>query len=478
MRNEIADIPLPQRSPEHTVKIALQTRSGIREAWLQVFVPRFNDDTPFIRIRAAEHQIWLEDWALWTKFESAGSKDGQSNLRVKVENFFWRLRQSRGAGPGKFELDLWAIPLDLTITREFGASQNSPANECFLSLTQNERAKPWTIFVRDRDGSRIIDRKDAKTLMLSDSCSIKLDEHFDWRVEGDETCRPRLVGEVVGAANALEPFPIDKPLEDAILLLSFFTATRTMVTRISVLENGTLTERYFARFGDPERPSRLPFGEGLVHDKEIEERFRDAWITWSALERRESLRLAIHALVPGNTQVIPLEFLRLFAAVEGLVKAFPGTVVPATDLVRQTKHCVALSKLSDSLRDRGICEDELKPLADAIENAGRLTFRQHFERFCNHWRVDTDDLWPMFAPQSAGLYYLRNRVVHGSDLSLDVQKAISVASSHLVFLLARCLLRILRSSVDGTYVHYPQGGHEDTMLAGLETAMDVVRRSK
>ena len=319
MRNEITEIPLPQRNPEHTIKISLQTRSGIQVAWLQVFVPRFNDDTPFIRIRSDEYQICLDDSALWTKFDSEGTVDGQSNLRVTVENFFWRLRQSRGAGPGKFEVDLWAIPLDLTIRREFGASQEFTANECFLSLTQNQRAEPWTIFVRDRDGQRTIDRKETKTLTLSDNCSIKLDEHFDWSFEDGETCRPRLVGEVVGAANALERFPISKPLEDAVLLLSLFTATRTMVTRISVFENGTSAERYFTRFGDPERPSRLPFDEGLVHDKDIEHRFRDAWNEWEALDRKESLRLAIYAFVPGNKQVVALEFLRLFAAIEGLV---------------------------------------------------------------------------------------------------------------------------------------------------------------
>ena len=50
----------------------------------------------------------------------------------------------------------------------------------------------------------------------------------------------------------------------------------TMVTRISVFENGTLTERYFARFGDLERPSRLPLDEGLVHDKDI------ACFSWSS----------------------------------------------------------------------------------------------------------------------------------------------------------------------------------------------------
>lgn len=47
-----------------------------------------------------------------------------------------------------------------------------------------------------------------------------------------------------------------------------------------------------------------------------------------------------------------------------------------------------------------------------------------------------------------------------------------------VYLLARCLLRILRSPVDGTFVHYPQGAREETMLAGLDAAMDVLRRKK
>ena len=143
-------------------------------------------------------------------------------------------------------------------------------------------------------------------------------------------------------------------------------------------------------------------------------------------------------------------------------------------------HHEALSQLGKDLRLRGIQGDELIALDDAVAFFGHPSakLKEKFNQFCKYWRIDTDDLWPMSAPQATGLYDLRNRVAHGSGLSFDVEKAISVASNHLVYLLARCFLRKLRSPADGTFVHYPQGSREETMLAGLDAAMDVLRRKK
>ncbi len=288
MRTEITEIPLPQRNPEHTVKIFLETRDGIQAAWMQVFVPRFNDDTPFVRICADEYRICSDDSAMWEKFECEGTMDGQRKLRVVVENFVWRLRQSRMVAEDKFEIELWAIPLDLTVIREFGSSQEFPDDERFISLTQNKRARPRTAFAHNRDGLRTIEHKDVKILTLGDDCAIHLDEHFDWSFENGATCRPRLVGEVIGAINVLEQFPASQVLEDAVLLLSFFSATRTLVTRVSVLENGALTERHITRLGSLVYPNRFPFDEGLVQDYDIQHRFRDAWIERNTFDKRES----------------------------------------------------------------------------------------------------------------------------------------------------------------------------------------------
>ena len=478
MRTEITEIPLPQRNPEHTVKIFLATQDGIQAAWMQVFVPRFDDDTPFVRICSDKYRICSDDSAMWNKFECEGTMDGQRKLRVVVENFVWRLRQSRMVAEDKFEVDLWAIPLDLTVIREFGSSQEFPEDERFVSLTQNKRAKPRTAFTHNRDGLRAIKHKDTKTLKLGGDCAIHLDEHFDWSFENGATCRPRLVGEVIGAIDVLEQFPTSQVLEDAVLLLSFFSATRTLVTCVSVLENGELTERHITRLGSLEYPSRFPFDEGLVQDYDIEHRFREAWTAWDTLDKRESLRQAIYAFVPGSKHVVALEFLRLFSAVEGLVNTFPGTDSDASAPGSLSPYHAALSQLGKNLRLRGIQSDDLAALDAAVTFFSRPSFKEQFNQFCKHWHVDTNDLWPMSAPQSSGLYELRNRVAHGSGLSLDVEKAISVASSHLVYLLARCLLRILRSPVDGTLVHYPQGTPEETMLAGLNAAMETVRRNR
>ena len=49
MDKDLSDIPLPQRDADHTAKIIVETRNEPQSAWLQLFLPKHEDDTPLFR---------------------------------------------------------------------------------------------------------------------------------------------------------------------------------------------------------------------------------------------------------------------------------------------------------------------------------------------------------------------------------------------------------------------------------------------
>ena len=89
MSRELNDIPLPQRDADNTAKIIVETRNGPHFAWLQLFLPKHEDDTPFFRIVSDSYQLRLADSHLWTTFEGTAplslGATCQTNLKVQIK---------------------------------------------------------------------------------------------------------------------------------------------------------------------------------------------------------------------------------------------------------------------------------------------------------------------------------------------------------------------------------------------------------
>lgn len=174
-----------------------------------------------------------------------------------------------------------------------------------------------------------------------------------------------------------------------------------------------------------------------------------------------------------------LSYLRMFSAIEGLIKVFGGAANIAPTQTSQTLQGslhVELAQLRADLIDSGTEPKLLSSLDKAILKFGQPTFRGKFESFCESWQVPTDDLWPMFAAGSRnGLTEIRNRLVHGGELSEEREKAVSIAHEHLMFVLLRILLRVLGLKISDARVNYPQGGQGLIMFTELLAARATIK---
>jgi hypothetical protein len=90
---------------------------------------------------------------------------------------------------------------------------------------------------------------------------------------------------------------------------------------------------------------------------------------------------------------------------------------------------------------------------EKISELNRVSFGTAFNSFCDSYRIDITDLWPLSGRgPSNSLSMIRNRLVHGGRFSREEYEALMSACRHLQWTLERCILRVLDWDIEQSHV--------------------------
>jgi hypothetical protein len=162
--------------------------------------------------------------------------------------------------------------------------------------------------------------------------------------------------------------------------------------------------------------------------------------------------------VPGRERTVESSFASLFSAVESLVLWFRRQhdlefAVDASEWARLKPDLIALLKAHAIFSTNPERKRRVELVRGNLNALQRVPFGTAFSKFCSHFEVPIDDLWPMASINGdVGLADIRNRVVHGSTFDHRQFNTLAVASDHLTWLLERMLLRVLGWPVDRSNV--------------------------
>jgi hypothetical protein len=446
------DLSFPNREPDHILGTDLPTTSGSQTGWLHLYLPKREDEPCFFEVVGDVKEFSLDDTVRWVELGGKGSLslDGRGFINASIPRFVWLERSSSPFAPGRSRTRLRGVALELHIRRDWsyvgvestGAPRDTTRHTTY-TLSGNSHLAPVTPWTHHFDGQRTFNQKTCVEVSLSEVSRLRFDTHYAWIGDKEKTCCPRLVATQEGAANSAIQEGISPTVEDAVLLLSFLTAVRTVVSHVSVWEGATQYEYIRPRFEFPDASTNGRFRFGLVALNCLETHFTTAWARWQATSDVASLRNATYALFPGTNVVTPMGFLQCFGAIEILIKAF----APANEERKKTASSSTHAKNLKQLRSRIEATEEaeiIKSLGAAITRFSEPTFQDYFTTFCQHFQVPLDDLWPMFAPRR-GLAFLRNRLTHSSTFeeSEEAALALFVAQQHLEFTLIRVMCAVL-----------------------------------
>ena len=362
----------------------------------------------------------------------------------------------------------------MTVCRQYEGEAADATRRLTISLSPNRHIAPTQFLTPHTDGQRILDRVTKYGFRLSRDVTLELDRHHNWS-EGGNRSHPYLVAEPKGDLARFDGAHNNAEIEDAITLLSLLTAHRTQISRVSEWVGLTQTETFFPRFGFPEEPSHGAFDRGLVKLQYLEACFSNAWLKWTESTKKQYLLAALDAFLPGSPQVVTLSFLRMFAAIEGLLKAFSPPLDGAAN--RTTRNAIAedLRLLSEELVANNIALERIQSVKTAMNHFSRPSMREKFSQLCKFWQVPTDDLWPMFESKS-GLYEIRNRLIHGGEVSEGFEGALWIANRHLMFILLRIVCRVLGLSLGNTHIGYQQSDQRLTMFTKFAEARAAAKK--
>lgn len=476
MSKKLSEVPLPSVDPDHILKTLVQTSSGEQAAWLHLFLPKLEDDIPFFRVVSSAYQLTMDDSDAWEEIDASGFMNfgDTAPIEVHISRFAWHTRSQRHFSQKDSETALWGIAFEMTVCRQFQGVAEDRTRSLTISLSPNRHIAPTQFLTPHIDGQRILGRVTKYGFRLSSDVILELDKHYNWS-EGGNRSHPYLVAEPKGDLARFNGVHSHEELDDAIILLSLLTANRTQISRVSEWVGLTQTERFCPRFGFPEEPDSGPFDRGLVKLQHLEECFSIAWLRWTETTKRQYLRAAIFAFLPGSSQVVTLSFLRMFAAIEGLLKAFSLPISEAASSATQNAVSEDLRLLREELVAKNIALERIQSLKTAIDHFRRPSMRDKFKQLCESWQVPTDDLWPMFESK-LGLYEIRNRLIHGGEVSEEFEDALRIANQHLMFILLRIVCRVLGLSLERTYIGYQLSDQRLTMFTKLAEARVAAKK--
>ena len=165
----------------------------------------------------------------------------------------------------------------------------------------------------------------------------------------------------------------------------------------------------------------------------------------------------------------------MFAAIEGLLKAFSPPLDGAANRTTQNAIAEDLRLLSEELVANNIALERIQSVKTAMNHFSRPSMREKFSQLCKFWQVPTDDLWPMFESKS-GLYEIRNRLIHGGEVSEGFEGALWIANRHLMFILLRIVCRVLGLSLGNTHIGYRQSDQRLTMFTKFAEARAAAKK--
>jgi hypothetical protein len=484
MALEFDDLSFPNREPNHILRTDLATANGPQVGWLHLYLPQHESEQVFFEVLGDTSELSLDDSSLWTKFDAAGpaAVDGRGSIVVEIPRFAWLKRSSRPLAPGRSLTRLRGEAFELRLQHDYSyiardRTDNSTDADKVVTyaLSENRHLGPGTLWTRHFDGQRTFDRKNCLEISLDDHTKLTFDTHYTWFGDNNGSHAAHLVATARSQTGATFPIGIPPEVEDAVLLLSFLTATRTIISKVSAWDGDQQYEYFRPRFGFPDDSRTGSFRFGLIALNRLEEYFAIAWARWQPAPNTACLRNAIYAVLPGTSVATPLSFQRCYGALEALVKAFAHS---APD--RRTPTSLSpISAHLQQLRLRIANHEEaeiIESLDAAISKFSEPTFREHFSVFCEHWEVPLGDLWPMFAKRS-GLAFLRNRITHGATFeeSEGAGFALWVAQQHLEFTLSRVMCAVLGIPLNHTELAPNKHATDLTMFTKFPSAFATVK---
>lgn len=248
-------------------------------------------------------------------------------------------------------------------------------------------------------------------------------------------------------------------VDDFLLIASLATSIRTACIGWEASKGKTSISYYRGSLTFPTGMKQEILDQGLIPKRDLQEFISHSYDAFLHYENKAVLRGAIYSLVPGNERSLETSFLSLFAGLEMLLldyrrgKNLEFNIEP--DLWKNVKQKIQ-KEFKKVCKENGgleIAGNQRKNIYEKLDELNRISLRTVWEDFCQTYKVEVKDLWPLFTQDGiVGLSNIRNWLIHGEPIPEDCFGALMIACENLKWILERVIVTLLGWEVSRTEV--------------------------
>lgn len=447
------DFVFNARIEEHGVEVE-------KDVLCRVYLPVKIDDPLELRFHLSEQQAEkLRMPVLWQYSVTGDVKNFSGEIRMKfsANEVISTGVQTKFHGRDIRESEMVGSPMDFTITHFLTPDPNETNNakvEGNFWLTPNPLFQPAAIIKNSYTGDVEVETVWSFDFELDSSTNLHFREHYRYtkNEDGDTVS----FGELV-ASFALEDSTADGPqipenlerLDDVLLLASFAARRRSICLGWDATDSRIYVKRYIRNRTIPDQSrSKGTWREGIVEKSQFADFMKTAYAAFVAITPNDPLRRAIGLAVPIKDSTLDSEFVTLYTALEMLVLQFRRQqdlefIFPQSNKWKKINR--GLKNYIDEMELPETDNSKRQLIKDKLSELNRISFNAAFERFCAHYSVRLEDLWPVASKQGGiSLSQIRNKLVHGEPFSQSHYDALMFATLHLQWTVERMILAILK----------------------------------
>ncbi len=450
------------RKANYLVKAHLNVNgSEIDGVLCKIYLPERTSQKPYIIFKPSNEEFHIITQSYKGILKSkVYNSDNSLSTSYDAPTIYFVNPELHTWGTGLSESTIYGEPQNLHIVNYSAATERSEQSQITFWISRNTHLIPWAapsnipkhILTRKRDDMQfnILDGVDLKFGLRSNSKILENGDELRWSYQVAYTEVNCNAEDVSFIENSILP-----SVDDFLLIASLVSRKRTICMGWDGSDKKADTRFYRGDYAFVEDNSKDEvYGNDLIDPQHFRSFMCDCYSQFRESESKDSIRHAIYAAVPLEKDTIELSFLNMFAGLETLVSDFRRKenyeyVIPDlrtwTQLKKYLRNCIKGS-VSPKLE-----KFQRNSIYQKMDELNRISFREAYDSFCDRYKIDVSDLWPLYGERgAAGLVDIRNRFIHGNPFPHDLMKSIVIAKEHLKYILERSLLSVLGWDIDRT----------------------------
>ena len=451
------------REEDHLVKATVIVNGGeITNVPCKIFLPERIQEKPYIIFKPSKEDAnRIMDSHKGELHAIVYGFDKKKELTIEAPEIYFSGSSTKHWGDGISDSTVPGDPQDLHIVRHLKANEEAQHTQIVFWLSPNRFLTPFMSSTSSYTGDLKYERVRNVEFVIKNDVRLIFEKHFRSKTaeNGDFVQWSFLVAcaELKVPANDVVTLKekILPEVDDFLLITSFAARQRTGCLGWTATDKNSYTTFYRGNYVFPDFDSNNSLDNGLIDIKDFERFIQTCYLAFLGFENKLAVRDALHSIVPSQSRTLETTFLKVFAGLEALVLDFRKMenlefIVPETIWSSLRKY---LQKCLKNSTEPKLETKQRASMYRKLNELNRVSLREAFDLFCKKYSIDLTDLWPVFGENYlVGLVDIRNKLIHGDPFPHDMFGSLIVAKEHLLYVLERVLIRILKWNVAETKI--------------------------